>query len=63
MGKTNWRTAPTVVEKAVDELWVGVKGQTNPEIAGSLRNIFRYGLGTEINGGRALNGLGGLPAY
>ena len=44
MGKTNWRTAPTVVEKAVDELWVGVKGQTNLEIAGSLRNIFRYGL-------------------
>ena len=44
MGKTNWRTAPTVVEKAVEELWVGVKGQTNPEIAGSLRNIFRYGL-------------------
>ncbi len=44
MGKTNWRTAPTVVEKSVDELWVGVKGQANLDIAGSLRNIFRYGL-------------------
>ena len=44
MGKTSWRAAPTVVEKAVDELGVGVKGQSNPEIAGSLRNIFRYGL-------------------
>jgi len=63
LGKTNWRTAPTVVEKAVDELWVGVKGQTNLEIAGSLRNIFRYGLRIQINGGRALNGLGGLQAY
>ncbi len=63
MGKTNWRTAPTVVEKAVEELWVGVKGQTNLEIAGSLRNIFRYGLRIEISGGRALNGLGGLQAY
>ena len=63
MGKTNWRTEPTVVEKAVDELWVGVKGQTNLEIAGSLRNIFRYGLRIKINGGRALTGLGGLHAY
>ena len=25
----------------VFELWIGVKGQTNPEIAGSLRNLFR----------------------
>ncbi len=62
MGKTNWRTAPTVVEKAVEELWVGVKGQTNLEIAGSLRNIFRYGLSGDY-WSRALNGLGGLHAY
>ncbi len=54
MGKTNWRTAPTVVEKAVEELWVGVKGQTNLEIA--MASV-------EIIGGRALNGLGGLHAY
>ena len=39
--------------------WVGVKGQTNLEIAGSLRNIFRYGLRIEISGGRALLWLGG----
>jgi hypothetical protein len=32
------------VEKCSDELWIGVKGQTNLEIAGSLRNIFRYSL-------------------
>jgi len=30
------------VEKFSDELWVGVKGYSNPVIAGSLRNVFRY---------------------
>ena len=30
--------------KGWDELWVGVKCQTNPEIAGSPRNVFRYSL-------------------
>lgn len=29
------------VAKYWDELWLGVKGQTNLEIAGSLRNLFR----------------------
>ena len=28
----------------MDEPWLGVKGQTNPEIAGSPRNVFRYSL-------------------
>lgn len=32
------------VENSLDELWIGVKGQTNSVIAGSLRNIFRYSL-------------------
>ena len=32
------------VENSSDELWIGVKGQTNSVIAGSLRNIFRYSL-------------------
>ena len=32
------------VENRSDELWLGVKDQSNWEIAGSLRNIFRYGL-------------------
>ena len=32
------------VENALDELWIGVKGQSNLEIAGSPRNIFRYSL-------------------
>ena len=32
------------VEKCSDEVWIGVKGQSNWEIAGSPRNIFRYSL-------------------
>ena len=32
------------VEKASDELWLGVKGQPNWEIAGFPRKIFRYRL-------------------
>ena len=51
------------VEKFSDELWIGVKGQTNLEIAGSPRNIFRYSLAKLSNGGRALKELGGLPIY
>lgn len=27
-----------------DDLWLGVKSQSNPEIAGSLRNPFRWGV-------------------
>ncbi len=37
----HWRTEPTDVEKSRDELCLGVKGQSNSEIAGSLRNLFR----------------------
>ena len=33
------------VEKVLDELWVGVKGQSNLEISCSLRNNFRVSLG------------------
>ena len=29
------------VENALDELWIGVKGQSNSAIAGSPRNVFR----------------------
>ena len=43
-----------------DELWVAEKFQSNPEIAGSLRNSFRASLKIESNGGRALNVLGGI---
>ena len=46
------------VEKCWDEVWVAEKFQSNPEIAGSLRNSFRASLGVENRGGRALFGLG-----
>lgn len=36
-----WRPEPTRVENLGDELWVGVKGQSNSVIAGSPRNAFR----------------------
>jgi hypothetical protein len=47
-----WRTEPTDVEKSADELWLGVKCQSNPELAGSPRNAFRrsgecYSLGVK----------------
>ena len=33
------------VENFLDDLWIGVKGQSNSVIAGSPRNILRYSLG------------------
>jgi hypothetical protein len=39
--KVGWRTEPITVEKVLDDLWLGVKGQSNSEIAGSPRNLFR----------------------
>ena len=51
------------VEKVSDELWIGVKGQSNLEISCSLRNNFRVSLGICSSWGRALNLRGGLPAY
>ena len=48
------------VEKLSDEMWVGVKFQSNAEIAGSPRNSFRASLEVESIGGRALIGLGAV---
>ena len=44
---------------AGDEVWVAEKFQSNPDIAGSLRNSFRASLDIKITGGKALNRLGG----
>jgi hypothetical protein len=41
-------------------LWIAVKFQSSPEIAGSPRNSFRASLKVERSGGRALNVLGGI---
>ena len=49
------------VEKLLDEMWIGVKCQSNVEIAGSPRNSFRASLMAESTGGRALNGVGSYP--
>ena len=38
------------VEKVLDELWIGVKGQSNFEISCSLRNNFRVSLGVILMG-------------
>ncbi len=46
------------VENFSDELWLGVKGQSNSVIAGSPRKIFRYRLKLLNFGGRALESLG-----
>ena len=51
------------VEKALDELWIGVKGQSNLEISCSPRNNFRVSLKRILSRGKALNSRGGLPAY
>ena len=47
------------VAKGSEELWVGVKCQANPEIAGSPRNAFRCSPGLQGRGGRALTGRAG----
>jgi hypothetical protein len=47
------------VAKCSDELWIGVKCQTNSEIAGSRRNSFRASVMEESTGGRALDEVGG----
>ena len=49
------------VEKLWDELCIGVKCQSNVEIAGSPRNSFRASLREKIAGGRALIRRGTYP--
>ena len=63
MGKTAWRTEPTNVEKFGDELWLGVKGQSNFVIAGSLRNAFRCSVTCFLLEVELLDGRGVLQDY
>ena len=44
MGNTTWRPEPVSVENGLDEVRVGVKGQSNSVIARSPRNSFRASL-------------------
>ena len=48
------------VEKGSDELWVGVKGQSNQEIARTPRNVFRYSVEVKSYRGRATDRARGL---
>ena len=58
--KIGKKPEPVIVAKMWDDLCLGVICQSNPEIAGSPRNIFRYsGLFIDL-GGRALDGLSSL---
>ncbi len=51
------------VEKCSDDLWLGVKGQSNLWIAGSPRNSFRASLVSCLTGVERLNGFGAPPEY
>ena len=51
----HWRSEPVSVEKDLDELRVGVKGQSNWEIARTPRNVFWDSVVIESAGGRATN--------
>ena len=51
------------VTNGSDDLWVGVKCQSNTEIAGSPRNALRCSPGFATDGGRALLACGGFTAY
>ena len=51
------------VENRLDEVRIGVKGQSNLVIARSPRNSFRASLMRCLTEVEILDGLGGIPAY
>ena len=53
--KIGKKPEPVIVAKMWDDLCLGVICQSNPEIAGSPRNIFRYSV-PMMPRGRALDG-------
>ena len=55
-----WRTEPVDVEKSSDDLWVGVKGQSNWEIARTPRNAFRCSVDVKFIRGRATDWMRGF---
>ena len=48
------------VAKGWDDLWVGVICQSNPEIAGSPRNIFKYSVCLKFLGVEHWMAIGGV---
>ena len=59
----HWRTERVSVEKDFDDLWVGVKGQSNREIARTPRNVLRYSVVVRSLEVELPIGLGGVRAY
>ena len=51
------------VAKSSDELWVGVKGQSNSVIAGSPRNAFRCSVACFLPEVELLDGRGAPQGY
>ena len=43
-----WKPEPVSVEKGLDDLWIGVKFQSNTEIAGSPRNSVRASVAVRL---------------
>ena len=58
-----WRTELVVVEKTSDDLRVGVKGQSNWEIARTPRNAFRCSVDVSLIEVELLIGCEGFIAY
>ena len=58
-----WRTEPVDVEKSWDDLWIGVKGQSNQEIARTPRNAFRCSVKISFIEVELLIGCGGCTTY
>ena len=58
-----WRTEPVDVEKSLDDLWIGVKGQSNWEIARTPRNAFRSSVVCLFIEVELPIGLGGVKSY
>ena len=51
------------VEKPPDDLWIGVKGQSNFVIAGSPRNAFRCSVACFLQEVELLDGQWAPPGY
>ena len=61
--KASLKRAQSSVEKLPDEVWVGVKGQSNPEIARTPRKAFRCCLRCSAQEVERPFGCEGFTAY
>jgi len=63
--QVQWRAEPVPVARGLDDLWLGVKGQTNAVIAGFLWNSFKWSrlVFKRYKKGKALFEERGVEAY